>query len=297
MAAPVAPAPVTPPAAGTNTAAEVATKVTTTRVQQEDPPIDPMPSPGVVLLTLYFLLLGGICVNVLTNVWPPPKPAPAVVANPAESGTAPTAGESTPNAVETSETGPPPAARDSVVLLGGLIRADFAGRDELRLILIALFAGGLGTLVSSGLSFASYLGSRRLDRWWTVWYLLRPPTGMALALLTYFLLRAGLLTPGAGVNEVVSPYGVAAIAGLMGMFIKEATDKLKDVATALFKSRENEQRAQPLQGEKQTEVTKTGVAAAATPPATGVSTTITTTSGVPGTTAAPPAGHQYDPGA
>jgi hypothetical protein len=221
--------------AATNTAAEVAAKVTTTRVQQEDPPIDRMPRVGVVLLTLYFLLFGIISVNVLISVWPPPE-----TTTPADVGAAVTA--SAPDA-------------DRVVALGGLLRMDFTGRGELRLIVIALFAGSLGAIISSGLSFASYLGSRRLDRWWTVWYLMRPPVGMALALITYFLLRAGLLSPGASVNQV-SPYGVAAIAGLMGMFIKDATDKLKDVAAALFKSNENEQRAQPLAGEKQTEMAK-----------------------------------------
>jgi hypothetical protein len=83
----------------------------------------------------------------------------------------------------------------------------------------------------------------------------------------------------------------------MGMFIKEATDKLKDVATALFKSRENDQRAQPLQGQKQTEVTKAegevkAAPAAVTPGVPGAPV-------VPGAPAVPTpaAPHQYDPGA
>jgi hypothetical protein len=258
--------------ADTSTAAEVAAKVTTTRVQQEDPPIDRMPRVGVVLLTLYFLLFGAISVHVMVSFWPPPETAAQTeTTKPGDTGAA--ASPATP-----ASSAPGPAAcpggracADSVVALGGLLQMDLTGRGELRLIMIALFAGGLGAVISSGLSFASYLGSRRLDRWWTVWYLMRPPVGMALALITYFLLRAGLLSPGASVNQV-SPYGVAAIGGLMGMFIKEATDKLKDVAAALFKSNENEQRAQPLAGEKQTEMAK-GSAEVTTSPVTGDTST------------------------
>jgi hypothetical protein len=314
--------PATPPAAaGTQTAAaEVAAKVTTTRVEQADPPIDQMSSTGVILLTLYYLLFGLVAVNVLVNVWPPPAPAdsatrgaaPAAAPSPGvDTGGSTTAPPAAAPPAQATAPAPPSAScrllrtcSDSVALLGGMVRVDFAGRDELRLILIALFAGGLGALVSSALSFASYLGSRRLDRWWTVWYLVRPPVGMALALITYFLLRAGLLSPGANLEQV-SPYGVAAIGGLMGMFIKEATDKLKDVARALFKSEENEQRAQPLAGTKQTETTTAG--GQVTAPATA-ETSITIGTGA-GTGAAPATGtgtktadsiaaeHQTDPGA
>jgi hypothetical protein len=335
MANPVDPA--TPPAAaGTSTAtADVAAKVTTTRVEQTDPPIDKMSSTGVFLLTLYFFLFGLVAVNVLVNVWPPPAqadnatrggagappagsggsaavttPAPAAGAGgsttavpapgsvPAGPGsrTPPVAGggsAASPGTPATAAATPPAQATGSVAMVGGIVRMDFAGRDELRLIIIALFAGGLGSLVSSALSFASYLGSRRLDRWWTVWYLVRPPVGMALALITYFLLRAGLLSPGANVDQV-SPYGVAAIAGLMGMFIKEATDKLKDVAKALFTSEENEQRAQPLAGTKQTEVATAGGQVTASPAAPDTSKSTGTGTMTPDIITAQ---HQTDPGA
>jgi hypothetical protein len=288
-------APATP--AGTNTAADVEAKVTTTRVQQRDPPIDHMPRAGVILLTLYFILFGIISVDVLVNVWPAPEPEPSIeaAAVTTDSGGAaplPTAGAPAADAC--------PGVRictDSVSMLRGLVKVDFTGRAELRLIIIALFAGGLGALISTGLSFASYLGARRLDQWYTVWYILRPPVGMALALLTYFLLRAGLLNPGASVNQV-SPYGVAAIGGLMGMFIKEATDKLKDVATALFKSDENQLRTHPLGGEKRTDVTKTDAeitrSPAAEAAAAGLTPPPTTASGAPPST---PSGHHPDPGA
>ena len=70
--------------------------------------------------------------------------------------------------------------------------------------------------------------------------MLRPFIGMMLALLFYFVFRGGFVT--AGVNQggdaaasFINPFGVAALAGLVGMFSKVAADKLNEVFTTLFK--------------------------------------------------------------
>ena len=63
---------------------------------------------------------------------------------------------------------------------------------------------------------------------------------MALAVIFYTAIRAGFLTSASA--SAVSPYGVAALAGLTGMFSKQASDKLSEVFTVAFQTREDAQR-------------------------------------------------------
>lgn len=107
--------------------------------------------------------------------------------------------------------------------------------DDARLILIVLSAGAVGSYVHAATSFASYVGNRRLTMSWAWWYILRPFIGMALALIFYFVLRGGLLSTGAEA-QTVSVFGIAAVAGLAGMFSKQATDKLRELFDNLFRT-------------------------------------------------------------
>ena len=111
----------------------------------------------------------------------------------------------------------------------------FSLPDDSRLILIVLLTGALGSYVHSTTSFVSYVGNRRLVFSWAWWYLLRPFMGMALALIFYFVLRGGLLATSAEPSKM-SPFGIAAVAGLVGMFSKQATDKLRELFDNLFKT-------------------------------------------------------------
>ena len=109
--------------------------------------------------------------------------------------------------------------------------------SELDLILLVVIVGALGSYVHAATSFASYVGNRRLARSWLWWYLLRPFIGSGLAVIFYFAVRAGLLQSGAG-TESLSIFGVAALAGLTGMFSKQATDKLRQLFDNLFSVRD-----------------------------------------------------------
>ncbi len=53
-------------------------------------------------------------------------------------------------------------------------------------------------------------------------------------MIFYFAVRAGFLSASAG-TESLSHFGVAAIAGIVGMFSKEAIDKLHEVFMTLFR--------------------------------------------------------------
>lgn len=119
---------------------------------------------------------------------------------------------------------------------------------EVRLLLIVLLTGALGSYIHAATSFIDYAGNRKLSASWVWWYLLRPFVGMALALVFYFVVRGGFISPQAGGGDM-NVFGLAALAGLVGMFSKQATDKLNEVFSTLFRSAPGEgddKRGDPL---------------------------------------------------
>jgi len=143
--------------------------------------------------------------------------------------------------------------------------------DE-RLIFLVIVAGAIGSYIHSATSFADYVGNRKFASSWIWWYALRPFVGVALALIFYFVVRAGFLTGGA--NDV-SPYGVASMAALAGMFSKQATDKLEEVFTTLFRPAPGKGDAK--RGDKLTAPTISGLLPKEGPVAGGTVVTITGT--------------------
>ena len=101
---------------------------------------------------------------------------------------------------------------------------------EGRFLIIAAAAGALGSYIHLATSFVHYAGNRGLLQSWGWWYFLRPSIGAALALVVYFVLRAGLIS-GADNSATanLNPYGVASVSALAGMFSKQATEKLREV--------------------------------------------------------------------
>lgn len=118
--------------------------------------------------------------------------------------------------------------------------------DE-RLLLLVIIAGMLGAFVHGATSLADYLGNNAFNRSWTWFYLLRPAIGMALALVFYFVIRGGFLSTTGGADDI-NPYGIAALAGMVGMFSKQATDKLNEVFSTLFRTTGDVKRADKLNG-------------------------------------------------
>jgi len=104
---------------------------------------------------------------------------------------------------------------------------------EVRLIWLVVITSALGSYVHTVTSFALYAGNRRLDPSWLAWYLLRPAISAALALIFYFALRAGLFS-GAAADQTINPFGIAAISGMVGMFSKQATEKLGKIFDTIF---------------------------------------------------------------
>lgn len=122
---------------------------------------------------------------------------------------------------------------------------------EARMLLIVLLAGALGSAVHVATSYASFVGNRRFVDSWGWWYILRLPIGMGLAIILYFALRGGFFTPVTNdtisAQQVVNPFGFAAIAALAGMFSKQATDKMKELFDGLFRTDEDSYRGDKLE--------------------------------------------------
>ena len=105
-----------------------------------------------------------------------------------------------------------------------------ASKDR-QLLLLAILAGGVGASIHALQSFTAFIGNQRFERSWMTWYYVRPVIGMLLALLSYLVVRGGLIQ---GNSPDMNPYGIAALGGLAGMFSKKAVDKLAEVCDAVF---------------------------------------------------------------
>ncbi len=105
-------------------------------------------------------------------------------------------------------------------------------RDQQFFVVVAL-AGAIGAMLHGLRSLSTYIGERYLFRSWIPYYALLPLVGGILATIVYLVLRAGLL-PGATSSSQPDPYGISAIAALVGLFSAQAAEKLKLVFETLF---------------------------------------------------------------
>jgi hypothetical protein len=117
--------------------------------------------------------------------------------------------------------------------------ASLATTADVQLLLLVMVTGALGSFLHTATSFADFVGNEKLARSWLWWYLLKPFVGMGLAVVFYLVIRGGFLSAGTEAGKV-NIYGIAALAGLTGMFSKQATDKLGEVFTTLFQTRPGE---------------------------------------------------------
>jgi hypothetical protein len=127
---------------------------------------------------------------------------------------------------------------ETISLFRGLI--SIAVSWEVRLILIVQSTGALGSFVHGASALIRYSGDRKLEHDYRWWYILRPFIGGALAMIFYFSIRGGFLSVNAGA-ESISHFGMAATAGMVGLFSRYAIDKLREVFRTLFAVKETEE--------------------------------------------------------
>ena len=110
---------------------------------------------------------------------------------------------------------------------------------DLRLLAVVVFAGALGGQIHALRSFASYVGNRKLKVSWLVRYFLTPFVAASLALVFYFVIRAGFF-PTNTTTQNMNVYGFAGMAGLVGLFSTMVVNKLRRMAIELLGPLENE---------------------------------------------------------
>lgn len=140
--------------------------------------------------------------------------------------------------------------KDSLVALEALtlnLKKDHASFESgkrihlntILLILVAL-AGFLGNMVHIASSFTSFVGNGSFKRSWILWYCVKPFTAAGLAIIVYFIIRAGFLSYGTGAGGI-SLYGILALSAFAGLFTDSATLKLKEVFEVIFKPKDDRQ--------------------------------------------------------
>jgi hypothetical protein len=179
-------------------------------------PIAPQPAPALIVEDLPMergersligggiLVFGALALTQLLAIWP------AVMA-------------------ATSAATPQPKMPSSPLLFGV---AHMTFDRDVVLMLMVLLVGAGAALVGVSWRFLRFARLQQLtkrDEWA---YALRPLQGAVLALVVYFTLRGGLL--GQDQSAPVNPYGIAALAGLVGLFTRHAVSKLTDVFDTVF---------------------------------------------------------------
>ena len=107
--------------------------------------------------------------------------------------------------------------------------------DEQNLFLLVSACGGLGASIHALSSFLVYIGNAKFSSNWSIWYIGRPILGGGVAIAFYFVFRAGFVGF-ANVKDVgtVNLYGICGISVIVGLFSKEAIEKLKEIAATVF---------------------------------------------------------------
>ncbi|UCF20620.1 MAG: hypothetical protein JSU87_04195 [Gemmatimonadota bacterium] len=130
----------------------------------------------------------------------------------------------------------------SAVLLVGLLvaldRDSFLGGGEIRYALITMFAAGVGSMITTILGYLKHASVQQdFNPAFAPWYVARPIMGILLGVIFYFVLKGGLLAtvPDVSMREV-NEFGLAGLGGLVGLFSKNAIEKLREVFNVLFKT-------------------------------------------------------------
>jgi hypothetical protein len=105
-------------------------------------------------------------------------------------------------------------------------------QPEVAVLLMVVMTGLLGALIGTGRKYQRWAHSdllTRRDQWS---YALLPLQGAMLAVVVYFTFRGGFL--GTDATAPLNPYGIAAVAGIVGLFTDNAMHKLRQIMDTLF---------------------------------------------------------------
>jgi hypothetical protein len=109
--------------------------------------------------------------------------------------------------------------------------------------LATMFGAGIGASVATILGYLEHASEKKdFDVSYAPWYVARPLMGMLLGLIFYFLLRDGLLavvSANRSSPESLSEAGLTGVGALVGLFSKEAIEKLRELFNTLFATKKS----------------------------------------------------------
>lgn len=111
---------------------------------------------------------------------------------------------------------------------------------HLNTILLVLVAcmGFLGNMIHVASSYTTYIGNGSFEKSWILWYCVKPFTAAGLAVIIYFVIRAGFMGSGSDASTV-NLYGVLTFSALAGLYTDNATLKLKEVFDVIFRPKDD----------------------------------------------------------
>ncbi len=118
-------------------------------------------------------------------------------------------------------------------------------REWQQALLMALMAG-LGASIATILGYLRHASEEKdFELAFAPWYVARPFIGVLLGLLFFFVVKGGILVvlPQLDApNGKLNTYGLAAIGGTVGMFSKNAVEKLRKIFNVLFQTKDGVQK-------------------------------------------------------
>lgn len=116
---------------------------------------------------------------------------------------------------------------------------DEAPGRPVRDLIVTLLAAGVGSTITAMMGYLEHASIRKdFDPAFAPWYVARPILGLLLGALFYFVLKGGLLATVSGADETgslpLNEYALAGLGGLVGLFSKNALEKLREVFNIFF---------------------------------------------------------------
>jgi len=119
---------------------------------------------------------------------------------------------------------------------------DESPANPIRDLIVTLFAAGVGSTIATMMGYLEHACVKKdFDPAFAPWYVGRPIMGLLLGALFYLVLRGGLLATVSGGDEngamALNEYALAGLGGLVGLFSKNALEKLREVFDIFFATR------------------------------------------------------------
>jgi hypothetical protein len=125
------------------------------------------------------------------------------------------------------------------LLVWTMPRTRYEYSNDLRLMAVTALAGGLGSCVATILGYLLHASEKKdFDTAYSAWYVGRPLLGLLLGFIFYFVVKGGLLVVAMdGADMELNDAGMAAIGSFVGLFSKNAVEKLRELFNTLFQTK------------------------------------------------------------